>query len=82
MRHPRRRRLPLALASLRLASVLPALAQTTPKPAVPLDPISANLDAFKTIKIVALGEGVHKETCAAPPTPVRSPSKEAPCFWD
>jgi hypothetical protein len=30
-----------------------------PKPAVPLEPISAILDAFKTHQIVALGEGAH-----------------------
>jgi erythromycin esterase-like protein len=31
----------------------------SPKPAVPLDPIPAILDAFKTHQIVALGEGAH-----------------------
>jgi hypothetical protein len=35
------------------------LTQTAPKPAVPLEPISAILDAFKTHQIVALGEGTH-----------------------
>jgi hypothetical protein len=29
-----------------------------------------------------VGEREHRETCAAPPTPVTSRSKEAPCFWD
>lgn len=30
-----------------------------PRPAVPLEPISAILDALKTHRIVALGEGAH-----------------------
>ncbi|HEY7185803.1 MAG TPA: hypothetical protein VH436_04605 [Vicinamibacterales bacterium] len=47
----------LALASIALASGVTALAQS--KPAVPLDPIAAIIDAFRTHDIVALGEGRH-----------------------
>jgi hypothetical protein len=57
-RHPLRQ-LALALGWLVFAFALPALAQTSPKPAVPVEPIAAILDAFKTDQIVALGEGAH-----------------------
>ena len=56
MRHPLQRSAS-ALVGLVLAFALPALAQDISKPAVPLEPISRILEAFKTHQIVALGEG-------------------------
>ncbi len=47
-------------ALLLLSTAAPSLAQeATLLPAVPLDPIEAVLDAFKTHSVVALGEGPH-----------------------
>jgi hypothetical protein len=60
MKHPLRR-LFLALVGLVLAFVRPAAAQSTPKPAVPLEPISAILDAFKAHQIVALTDAHGNE---------------------
>jgi hypothetical protein len=52
------RRILLAVFTFVSGLAQPALAQTSPQPAVPLEPISAILDAFKTHDLVGLGE-VH-----------------------
>ncbi len=50
-----------SLAAVTMVIVLAAVAagQTPPTPAVPLNPVDAILDAFKTHSIVALSEGRH-----------------------
>src|SRR2546422_845996 len=49
-----------AVTLLLVSSVCPGSAQQAqPRPAVPLDPIDAIFDAFRTHPIVALDEGPH-----------------------
>src|SRR5688572_19736256 len=43
---------------LSTAMVAPGFAQQS-RPAVPIDPITGILDAFRTHQVVALGEGTH-----------------------
>jgi hypothetical protein len=42
-----------------LTAVLSSAPQSSPRPAVPLDPIAAILDAFRSHSVVALAEGNH-----------------------
>jgi hypothetical protein len=57
----------MKVASLALLTTVGVLSQATPapKPAVPLDPIAAILEAFKNHDIVALGEPHGNEQAAA-----------------
>lgn len=56
--------LALSLACL-AAAPRPSSAQSQPVAAIPLDPITAVVDAFKTHDVVALGEGNHNNLQSA-----------------